>query len=197
MPGLAEILRQFQGAALLMRGKEEGLKLLDLSADGFWTSFFAIVVALPPMILSWIEFQWIEAPGSPDLSPDPVDAYAAHAIADLIAWILPVAILMLLARRMGMSRKIGPLVVASNWGGALLAWIFSPYWVLLILAGRGPATSLLGLLATIASIILTVRLVSLSIGRDLPIAVAVVALMVIASLVSYGLVMDVTGVPLI
>ena len=33
------------GAWRLMLGKADGLRLLDLSADGFWNSFFAIVVA--------------------------------------------------------------------------------------------------------------------------------------------------------
>ena len=33
------------GAWRLMLGKADGFRLLDLSADGFWNSFFAIVVA--------------------------------------------------------------------------------------------------------------------------------------------------------
>ena len=37
-----------------MLGKADGLRLLDLSADGFWNSFFAIVVAAPALIVGWV-----------------------------------------------------------------------------------------------------------------------------------------------
>ena len=38
----------------MMLGKPDGLRLLDLSADGFWNSFFAIVGALPALIAGWV-----------------------------------------------------------------------------------------------------------------------------------------------
>ena len=40
------------GAWRLMLGKADGLRLLDLSADGFWNSFFAIIVATPALSTS-------------------------------------------------------------------------------------------------------------------------------------------------
>ncbi|MER9338061.1 hypothetical protein NKJ06_29550, partial [Mesorhizobium sp. M0293] len=42
------------GAWRLMLGKTDGLRLLDLSADGFWNSFFAIVVAAPALLVGWV-----------------------------------------------------------------------------------------------------------------------------------------------
>ncbi|TIX33060.1 MAG: transporter, partial [Mesorhizobium sp.] len=39
-----ETYASLAGAWRLMLGKVDGLRLLDLSADGFWNSFFAIVV---------------------------------------------------------------------------------------------------------------------------------------------------------
>ena len=42
------------GAWRLMLGKVDGLRLLDLSADGFWNSFFAIVIAAPALIVGWV-----------------------------------------------------------------------------------------------------------------------------------------------
>ena len=49
-----EIQRYLTGAWRMMMGKADGLRLLDLSADGFWNSFFAIVVALPALIVGWV-----------------------------------------------------------------------------------------------------------------------------------------------
>ncbi|WP_206455218.1 hypothetical protein [Aurantimonas marina] len=196
MPSIDDIVRFFSGAALLMAGRSEGLKRLDLSADGFWQSFSAIVVALPPIALSWIEFESVQGEGRvTDMGP--VAVYGAHALADVLAWMLPILVLMLVAKPIGYSRKIVPLVVATNWGGAMLAWAFAPYWLIVLLVGMGAGTALLGGLVTIASITLTARLIFFATGKDIGGAVAVTVLMIVGALVSYGAVMDVTGIALI
>ena len=195
LPSFEMILNYFSGAAMLMSGRGEGLRRLNLSADGFWQSFSAILVALPPMALSWIEFEGVER-------QDPVDdagaltIYGAHVFADLLAWLLPIFVLIIIARRVGYARKVVPVVVATNWGGALLSWVFAPYWLLILAFGPGGAMALIGLLVTIASIALTVRLIFFATGRDMAGAAAITVLMIVASLVSYGAVMDVTGVRL-
>ena len=48
MPSAENIQLYLTGAWRMMMGKADGLRLLDLSVDGFWNSFFAIVIALPP-----------------------------------------------------------------------------------------------------------------------------------------------------
>ena len=195
-PSLAEVLQYFAGSAQLMAGKAEGLRRLDLSADGFWSSFFAMVVAAPPLALSWIEYESSER-ASHLTDAGPTLIYAAHALADALSWVLPVLVLMLVARPIGFSRKIVPLVVATNWGGALLAWVFAPYWLLLYATGPNPVMDGIGYAVGLGSIVLTIRLAASAIGRDLPAAIAVVALMIVTSLLAYGAVMDVTGVALI
>ena len=191
-----EVLRSLSGAAHLMAGRREGLGRLDLSADGFWTSFFAMVVALPPVALSWMEYETVKRPEAAGESAGVV-VYLAHALADVLAWILPVILLMLVAKPIGFGRKIVPIVVATNWGAALLAWAMAPYWLLVMATGDNGVMAALGLLATIASIVLTFRLIATAIGQDAPAAVGVVILMFVSSLLAYGVVMDVTGVPLI
>ncbi|SKA03857.1 hypothetical protein [Consotaella salsifontis] len=196
MPRLPEVLRYFSATARMMAGRPDGLKALDLSADGFWASFAALPISLPPLALSWIEYE------SAERTQVAVDAglgtvLAAHFVADVLSWLLPVLILMMIARPIGFSRKIVPLVIATNWGGALLAWAMVPYWLLVMALGEGPTLGLLGIVATIASLTLTVRLAAVAIGGDILAAIGIVTLMVISSLVSYGAVMDVTGVPLI
>ena len=51
MPSTDDIYRQLTGVWQMMTGKPDGIRLLDLSADGFWNSFFAIVVAVPALIV--------------------------------------------------------------------------------------------------------------------------------------------------
>lgn len=192
---LDEVLTYFSGALLLMAGRREGLNRLDCSADGFWRSFSAIAVALPPLALSWIEFEAVNATGSAERNV--VAVYTAHAVADILAWLLPVAVLLLAASPLSLRRKIAPLVVATNWGGALLIWAFTPFWILLLLFGHSDLSLIVGTLASIVSIVLMVRLASAALGGDLGTAIAVTGLMILCSLVSYGVVMDMTGVKLI
>jgi hypothetical protein len=54
MPSAENIQLYLTGAWRMMLGKADGLRLLDLSADGFWNSFFAIAIALPPLTVSWV-----------------------------------------------------------------------------------------------------------------------------------------------
>ncbi|MBP0615171.1 hypothetical protein [Jiella mangrovi] len=196
MPSFDDVLRFFSAAVLLMAGRPDGLRRFDLSADGFWQSFAAVLVALPPLALSWLAY---EVGGS---QPSGNEAngfvtYGAHAFADVLAWLLPVFILMLAARRIGYSKKIVPLVVATNWGGALLAWAVVPYWLIVVLFGVSEVTSFIGLIVTIATVTATMRLIYFALGKDFAAAVAITVMMIVASLMSYGAVMDVTGVPLV
>ena len=195
VPSLEEVVRYCSGALLLMAGRPEGLKRLDLSADGFWQSFSAIVVALPPLALSWLAYEIGGAQQESKASSFVV--YGAHVFADALAWVLPVLILMLVAKPIGYSRKIVPLVVATNWGGALLAWAVIPYWLVIILFGASEATALIGLLVTIVTVTATMRLIYFALGKDFAASVSITVMMIIASLMSYGAVMDVTGVPLV
>ncbi|WP_102961011.1 hypothetical protein [Mangrovicella endophytica] len=195
-PRLDEVLRYFSASWRMMLGHADGLRGLDLTADGFWTSFSALVVALPPIALSWIASESLQ-PADASRLAGPLTVYAAHAAADLTAWLLPVLILMMLARPLGMTRTIVPIVVAGNWGSALLSWATAPYWVLMMLFGAGEGMLLLSSLMTLAMVVLTARLLFVATDRDYSAAIAITALMVVASLLSYAAVGDVTGIELI
>ena len=49
MPSGDDIQAYLAGAWRLMMGKPDGVRALDVSADGFWNSFFAILVAFPAL----------------------------------------------------------------------------------------------------------------------------------------------------
>ncbi|MEN3793616.1 hypothetical protein [Fulvimarina sp. MAC3] len=192
---MSEVLNNFSGVWALMMGRKGGMSRLDVSADGFYRSFSAIPVALPALFLSWLEF---EASSRSDQTGNvsATQAFGAHLFADLFAWILPIVILILVAKRIGWSRKVSPLVVATNWGSALIAWGFAPYFALVLLIGMGPNLAIVGALFSLGSLILTARLCR-SILDDWPTAIFLTAAMLATGLLSYGVVMDLTGVPLI
>lgn len=55
MPSFEEIQFYFSAVWRSMTGQPEALNDLNTSADGFWHSFYAILVALPPLLIGWVE----------------------------------------------------------------------------------------------------------------------------------------------
>jgi hypothetical protein len=181
MPSAAEIQRYLTGAWRLMTGKPDGLLLLDISADGFWNSFFAIVVALPALFVSWIGV-------ANEIADEPLvggrlSILLRLAAIDLSAWILPLVALAVAAPLAGIGARFVHYVVASNWGSALIIWLMLPAALLRLIS---PSSSDLAALLSIGlfglSMVLTWRLTNVVIGRGPIIGTAVFAGMFIASL---------------
>ena len=90
MPRVEEIQQYLTGAWRMMMGRPDGARLLDISADGFWNSFFAIAIALPALIAGWVT---LTNTSSPALLPfgDRLSIMLKLATVDIGAWILPIA----------------------------------------------------------------------------------------------------------
>ncbi len=87
-----------------------------------------------------------------------------------------------------------PFVVAVNWGGAFLTWVFSPFFIILLVGGPSELTQVLGLVIALLSIGLTVRLIAVATSCDIPLAIAIVTMMIFVSLLSFAAVSDLFGV---
>lgn len=169
------------GAWRLMLGKADGFRLLDLSADGFWNSFFAIVVALPAMIVGWVGIA--NEIGDPDAFAGRFGMVVRLAVIDLGTWVLPLVALAFVGRRAGIGGRFVHYVVASNWASAIVAWLMLPPALLRLF---GPATdqavSLFSLVLFIATMVLTWRMTNLAIGRGAAVGTAVFVGMFLVSL---------------
>jgi hypothetical protein len=177
-----EIQRGLTGAWRLMTGKADGMQLLDLSADGFWNSFFAIVIAVPALLPGWSGYANEIRPG-PELMGARFALLPALAIIDIGTWVLPLVALALVARRIGIADRFVPYVVATNWGSALLVWLMVPAAILRLVAPQAAdLATLISLLLFFASMALTWRLTTAAIGRGAAIGTAVFAGMFVASL---------------
>ncbi|PWJ80892.1 hypothetical protein C7441_11112 [Pseudaminobacter salicylatoxidans] len=183
MPPVDDIQRYLVGAWRLMTGKRDGLALLDISADGFWNSFFAIVVALPPLIVGWVG-------SANELGDDPAATASRFsyllrlAIVDLGAWVLPLAALAVAAPIAGIRDRFVHYVVAINWASVILAWLLLPVALLRLVVA---STSSIFVLASIAlfalSMVLTWRLTNTVIARGPAMGSAVFAGMFMASII--------------
>jgi hypothetical protein len=179
MPGADEIQRSLAGAWRLLMGDREGLRLLDLSVDGFWNSFFAIILALPALLVGWVAVSAEMAPGFGGR----LGTVLALAIADLAAWIVPLIGLALAARPAGIADRFVAYVVASNWASALLVWLMLPPSLLaLVSPGAGEVAAFLSLLLFLVALVLTWRLTNAVLDRGPAAATVLFVAMLGASL---------------
>lgn len=110
MPSRDEINRALSGVLLLARMDGGGMRLLDLSVDGFWKSFAGPALAAPAFALLLAE-RYVRTglpAGLGVLVPVEVLSYLVGCLAfPLVA--IP------LTRLLGLGHRYVPLVVAVNW----------------------------------------------------------------------------------
>lgn len=176
-----ETYASLTGAWRLMLGKPDGLRLLDLSADGFWNSFFAIVVAAPALIVGWVGLA--NEIGDTNAFAGRFTMLIRLATVDISTWVLPLVGLALVAPRAGIGGRFVHYVVASNWASAIIAWMMLPAALIrLFLPSTNEFAVLAALLLFALSMILTWRMTNVAIGRGAAVGTAVFAGMFVASL---------------
>lgn len=188
MLSVDETSSSLNGAWRLMLGKADGLRLLDLSADGFWNSFFAIFVAAPAMIVGWVGTA--NEIGDPNAFAGRLGMLIRLATVDIGSWLLPLVVLALVASRAGIGDRFVHYVVASNWASAITAWMLLPSALIrLFLPSDNPVAELVWLVLVVLSLVLTWRMTNAAIGKGAAVGSAVFAGMLVVSLaVLFGLV---------
>ena len=183
MPPAEDIQRQLYGSWRMMTGRRDGIRLLDLSVDGFWNSFFAIVVALPVLLVSWVPLANDLA--GPDASLFLRLGYLLRiALVDIAAWIVPLVILGALAGQAGIRDRFVAYVVATNRGGALFSWFMLPPALLgLFFPDARDLITLLSLLIFVGSLVLLWRLTDAALAKGPGIATGVFFGVLITSIV--------------
>jgi hypothetical protein len=177
-----DIEQNLAGAWRLMLGKADGLRMLDLSADGFWNSFFAILVAVPALVVGW-------AGVSNDVAVETA-TFAGRfgivvrlAMVDMGAWVLPLIALALVAPGAGIGDRFVHYVVASNWTSAIIAWLMLPAALSrMLFPAAENFTMLLSLAVFGLSMVFTWRMTNATIGKGAAIGSAVFAGMFFVSL---------------
>ncbi len=117
MPRKEELAAALYGAFLLARFDARGMQHFDVSLQGFWRSFFALVLILPfglySLVVSYPETEasrmWV------------VLVVAAYYVIDWISFPL---VMVPIARRMGLSQTYIPFIIASNWSTVIQSALF-------------------------------------------------------------------------
>ena len=182
MPKIAEIQQYLTGSWRMMTGRPDGIKLLDISADGFWNSFFAIAIALPALIAGWVTLTNTLTLGAVSFG-DRLSIMLRLATVDIGAWILPLAAFAVAARPAGLSDRVAHFVISSNWGSAVIVWLMLPPTLLrMFVPSAADVASVVSIGLFIVSLVLTWRLTNSAIGKGAGVASAVFGAMFVVSL---------------
>jgi len=177
-----EIQQHLTGAWRLMLGRSDGLKLLDLTADGFWNSFFSIVLSLPAFFVSWAGTANHLGLQS-DVYGSPLSIVVRLAMRDLGAWVLPLVALAFVAPRAGVGDRFVHYVVASNWSSVLIVWMMLPATLVQLLAPDLEGIfGALSLTLFALTMVFTWRMTNATLGKGAAVATGLFAAMFVASL---------------
>ncbi len=166
MPSTEAIQNSLAGAWAMMLGRKDGLKQLDLSADGFWDSFWALPLSLPPLILGWT-LTADNVASATGIDASRLSIILRLAIVDLVNWLLPLVVLALAAKRIGIAKRFVPYVVASNWASVIIVWFGLPVVLLSMLSQDAQSLgAILSLCIFVISMVLFWQLTSVALEKD-------------------------------
>jgi len=181
MPPADAIRDYLAGSFRLMMGKPDGIRMLDISADGFWNSFYAIVVAFPALVVGWVSLtNAVEG----TVFSTRFSMLLRIATMDLAAWLVPLLLLAAFARPAGIGGRFVHYVVASNWGSVLFTWMLLPPALLrLIFPGSEEFAATLSFVIFICTLVLSWRMTNAVLGMGPLVASGVFGGMFAASVV--------------
>ena len=165
MPPTDQIQQYITGAWRLMMGREDGLDLLDISSDGFWNSFYAMVLAAPVLGVGWVAYANDLALPTDDLIVR-AGIVLRLAFADVAAWLVPIAALAVIAGPAGIGDRFVHYVIASNWGSVITVWLMLPPSLLELTGqGRGETVGFMAVAIFMVALVLSWRLTNASLQK--------------------------------
>ncbi|MEO1747618.1 MAG: hypothetical protein AAFR27_03195 [Pseudomonadota bacterium] len=177
-------LHHCECALRIVRGDPSALEDMDISTDGFWRSFQAIIVALPATFFTRVIF------GQDLISEGVVGSVfslvGSQAIIDIILWILPIIALAMALPPLGLGKNYTGLIIARNWLSAVVAYIVAAIALVYMLAPVEASSfvALLFLAIIMVSIwmFLRVTIAALPQNRSIAYAIVIVEVIVIFTL---------------
>lgn len=176
MISILELVSNIRAAWQLALRNPEAMTDFDASPTGFWQSFWAFAVVIPPLFLMDV----LQDNRLHDLlGPGLVLAMLLAYILDAVAF--PVVMLSL-ADRMGLWPRYPLYIVAYNWSQVVQTALLFPI-VLLLVSGGDPESGGMFLLLTFALILFyRAYITRLALGISYGVAAALVLLQVLLSL---------------
>jgi hypothetical protein len=187
MPSRDEIVQSLIGAWRLFLDRSDAMRYFNVSVDGFWRSFYAIIFILPAyFFIALAERRRIQA----DSLPDDFDGSAFivnKGLSLALDWVTLPIVLALFAGVLGIGRAYAQFIVARNWGAVLA---IAPFGVVALLFLLGILGSDFANIVSLVILVVVVRFNYLiarrALGADVGFAVGIVVADFVISLAIVG-----------
>ena len=176
MPGRDESVRSLTGAWHLFLDRSDAMRFFDVSVDGFWRSFGAILLILPAYVLVVLSDRAQIVTDALFSEGFNASSFLANrAILLALNWVALPILLALVAQPLGVSRTYASYVVARNWCAVLTV---TPFGLIALLHLAGLLSNEIASVISLAIIVVVIRFDYLiarrALGADVGLAVAVV-----------------------
>ena len=165
---------------------------MDITAEGYWRSFWAIPWSIPAMLFVWtISARSADHPAQ---NMTPVMRVLADAISDIGLWIVLVAVFTLVLPKTPFAGRTVAFVVARNWLTLVMNYLLAAAFLPALVAG--PDAEFIGWLLLgifVVLIIAYVRVTALSLKTNVFVGLALVAAEVTVTMMVGTLVYDMLG----
>ena len=157
----------------VIAGRPGALERMDISSDGFWRSFSAIIVALPALFFGWVIGAVTALADTP--SGSLASLIARDAVLESVAWFLPIAVFAVIVKPLGFGARFAHLIVVRNWSNALFSYVLALYFIaLMVLPASGTPMLLAGIVLIVGMLFAAVRLVRAALACSRRVAIAFV-----------------------
>ncbi|WP_026619605.1 hypothetical protein M728_000059 [Ensifer sp. WSM1721] len=183
MSRLEEVLVYIKGLSLLIQGNREGFRWLDISEAGLWRSFTAILWSLPALAVGWASWRLYYLSAMPSGTTVGLGFVVKLFVVDLAAWLLPVALTLILSRPLDFTAFVVPVIVTTNWLQVPLSYAMAvPAAILLLVPGGQDVAVLLSFLLLFVNAALLFRLLRTVTANQNLLAAALAALFLLSPL---------------
>lgn len=187
MPPVAEIRHYFAGAWRLARGDTGGMTHFDFSADGFWRSFWAVVIVAPGYAIL-VANQYAR-------NNEPVDFWptlTAESLSYLLGWAAFPILAIFVTRYYGVTNRYVPLIVTLNWSSQVqIAAFLIPVALGVVLPSE--LVGLLLIVVTGAVLVYQGFIIKTALGCPVGTAITFLAVDLVSVMLVNGLVFSIIG----
>ncbi len=181
IPRRDELVRSIGAAWRLFLGDARGMAGFDLSVEGFWRSFGAIVPILPFYVCVVLVERQVRFGGEAGV-PDFSEGYFFFVRALIVAvdWVALPIILAIFARQLGIAQNYAGFIVARNWASVL---VVVPDTAVTLLFGLGVVSREIAAVLSLAVLLAILRYrffvtrVALGVGIGFALAITIADLL--------------------
>jgi hypothetical protein len=148
MPGAQEIVNSLYGAWRLLRGDANAMTFFNHSIEGFWRSFFAVVLVAPMLLLIVLMNQAAMPADEDAVAPTGAATVFVQLAGFALAWAAYPIAMVWISRMLQLGHRYVGYIIAWNWSNVVGATIM--LLVRLIVATEILPTGIAGALSVFA-----------------------------------------------